>query len=84
MEDNPYAVLANMLRQSNNNQLSLYRGKVIKTAPLTIDVAGITLSGNELMVNASILTGDISVGDTVLLLTVDRQLFYVICKVVSV
>lgn len=83
MEDNPYALLANMMRPPEN-QLSLYQGKIIKVSPLTINVAGITLSGNELMVNASILSGDISIGDTVLLLTVDQQLFYVICKVVSV
>lgn len=84
MEDNPFAVLAGMLKSGNDNQIFLYQGKIVKVSPLTINVAGITLSGNELMVNASILSGDISIGDTVLLLTVDQQLFYVICKVVSV
>lgn len=115
MEDNPYAVLVNILKQSNDSQLALYQGKVIKISPLTIDAAGITLSGNELMVSSTLLqqnismtnvsgdltaqltnlnistgrlsaklTPDLRVGDTVLLLTMDQQLFYVLCKVVSV
>nr|PZN08199.1 MAG: hypothetical protein DIU64_10940 [Caldicoprobacter oshimai] len=114
MEDNPYAVLANILTQSNNSQFVIYQGKVIKVSPLTIKTAGLLLSGNELMVNSMLLrqkvtitnisgnlaaqehlsiaggelaaelTPDFQVGDTVLLLTTDQQLFYVLCKVVSV
>ena len=114
MEDNPYSKFVSILKPSDNS-LSLFHGKVIKTAPLTIDAAGITLSGNELMVNATLLKHDIYIsdvsgslstdsseltitdgeleakcmpsllaGDTVLLLTLDQQLFYVLCKVVSV
>lgn len=115
MEDNPFAVLAGMLKSGNDNQIFLYQGKIVKVSPLTIDAAGITLSGNELMVNTSLLqqiisinnisgelttysseidvsdgkltakfVPDLKVGDTVLLLTLDQQLFYVLCKVVSV
>lgn len=82
MEDNPYAILAKIMN-SKDNQLFLYQGKVTYTSPFTINVAGITLSGNELMVNVSLIN-NVSVGDTVLLLTADQQLFYVICKVVGV
>lgn len=113
MEDNPYSKFVSLF-QPSDNRLSLFRGKVIKIVPLTIDAAGITLSGNELMVNAELLERDISIsdisgsistdsseltitdgeveakcmpnisaGDTVLLLTLDQQLFYVLCKVVS-
>lgn len=83
MEDNPYAALFGIMKPPEN-QLTLYQGKVIKASPLTIDAAGITLSGNELMVNTSIFQLNISDGDTVLLLTTDQQVFYVLCKVVSV
>lgn len=114
MEDNPYSQFIGLIKPSDNS-LSLFQGRVIKTAPLTIDAAGITVSGKELMVNATLLKHDVSVsdasgslstdsseltitdgeleikcipsltaGDTVLLLTLDQQLFYVLCKVVSV
>lgn len=100
MEDNPYSKLVSLLKPPDN-QLTLYRGEIVKISPLTISVGSITVSGNELMVNASMLkynadisipnfsgsagiTPALSIGDTVLLLTVDDQLFYVLCKVVRV
>ena len=80
------------------------RGEVLKVNPLEIDVGGITASGDELQVNASMLeqsetivpvnpeqssfeakvTPKLSPGDNVLLLTTDDQVFYVLCKVVSI
>jgi len=114
MEDNPYSLLAQIMRPGTGRQIALYRGRVIKASPLEVDVAGITVSGAELMVNAEMvpyaadldlddvsggLNGQavsgslnaaaqirptLAAGDTVLLLTEDQQLFYILCKVVSV
>ena len=98
MEDNPYSIFVNKFKPISN-QLTMYIGEVTNISPLTISTAGITLSGDELRVNAAMLkhnalismpdktenseiTPDLAVGDTVILLTVDTQLFYVLCKVV--
>ena len=119
MEDNPYSLFAQLMKPPET-QLKLYKGEVIKISPLTINAAGIELSGNELMVNAAMLKHnasvsmvdvsgslsaspvdtltissgnisatseifpDLAIGDSVLLLTTDAQLFYVLCKVVNV
>lgn len=52
MQDNPYSALAGMFGR-NKTALSLYVGRVTKTAPLTVTVEGIDLSGDELKLNAS-------------------------------
>jgi len=111
MEGNPFAELAEMLPEqqgkksgSNTGKLIMRMGTVLTVTPLTVDVGGITASGNELRVNSAMLehtetvvpsgetppgfeasvTPVLSVGDTVLVLTEDDQLFYISCKVVSV
>lgn len=60
MEDNPYSSLAGMMK-SDGNQMVLYQGVVVKKSPLTISVAGITVSGDELRVNAAMLEQSVAV-----------------------
>lgn len=57
MESNVYTELIGRLRGDIQLQLPTgYRlGKVIKTDPITINVAGINLSGDDLMINALLL-----------------------------
>ena len=81
MEGNPFARMAEVMSKKENH-LMMYRGAVTMLSPLTIDVSGVTISGSELMLNAD-LVNSCSVGDAVLLLTADQQLFYAVCKVVS-
>lgn len=80
MEDNPYSKIMEMA-QPQNAGLIMRRGTVRSISPLVIDVAGITISGDELYVNSDILFAH---GDTVIMLTEDDQTFYVLCKVVGV
>lgn len=103
MEDNPFSAFAQKLNRTDRGLIAR-RGVIKSVSSLAIDVAGITASGTELMVNSTLLehvesfvptgkdppsfeakvTPKLSAGDTVLLLTEDDQLFYVLCKVVSV
>lgn len=48
---------------------------------LNTDSSELTITDGELGAKCSL---NLSVGDTVLLVTLDQQLFYVLCKVVSV
>ncbi len=96
MEGNPFQELADALCSSRSGFTPFRFGTVIALAPLTVDVAGTTQSGN-LQVNAALLerrypvSDGVSVtvpaalapGDSVLLFTVDDQSFIVLCKVVD-
>lgn len=111
MDVNPYSRFADMIKnpkretssEKKSGALLMRRGTVLTVSPLVIDVEGIAVSGNELMINAALMphsesfsptgleppnfeatvTPKFEAGDTVLLLTEDDQLFYVICKAVS-
>lgn len=89
MEENPYSEIAGML-QAPDGVLIMRRGTVLKVTPLTIDVGGIKILGDELQVNSTVIEQMVSEpprilkGDTLLLLTTDDQVFNVLCKVVNV
>jgi hypothetical protein len=87
MEGNPYSKMAQILKNRSAAGLFMYKGTVTSATPLILSVAGITVASQELMINGSLIKSDqtiaLEIGDTVLLLTADDQLFYILCKVVS-
>ncbi len=84
MEDNPYSVMINSIRQDTSRQLpTIFRlGKVSGTAPLKIEVAGTTQTASSLLKNN--VLSFFETGERVLLLPIeDEQRYIIICKVVS-
>lgn len=63
MDSNPYSRFADMIKnpkggtssEKKGGTLLIRRGTVLTVSPLVIDVEGITASGSELMINASLL-----------------------------
>lgn len=83
MLDNPYAKLIKMMRVegAKNNPTTFLIGTVKTATPFTIDVSQITLSKDDLLINADILT--YTVNDKVLLLpSTDFQQFILVCKLI--
>lgn len=85
MEDNPFSILVQRIRQDNKAQIpvSFRFGQVISTAPLKIDVAGTIQESDALLKNDAL--NYFEVGDKLLLIPIeDEQRYVIICKVVSV
>jgi hypothetical protein len=79
MQDNPFSKFVELFKR-DDVKLRMYRGTVTSKTPLEMSIAGITVSGSELLLNATLV---LDISDTVLVLSEDNQLFYVICKVVA-
>jgi hypothetical protein len=86
MEGNPFSKMAHLMKESSGGGLSSYLGKVSGISPLSVSVAGLLMSKDELAINSSLINADnepaLNIGDTVFLLTADNQLFHILCKVV--
>lgn len=83
MNGNPYSEILGVFRDQVKGEaqtLRLRQGVVKHTRPLSVSVAGATLPASSFRVNADSL---LSAGDTVLLLTEDDQIFYILMKVVN-
>ena len=59
-------------------------GEVVSAAPLKVRLNGMTQEGAALRVNAALLAGadGLQAGDQVAAFTLDRQTYYILCKVV--
>ncbi|MEG1621604.1 MAG: DUF2577 family protein [Oscillospiraceae bacterium] len=78
--DNPYITLVSMINspENKNNQCLFLIGYVSSTSPLNVETNGIKITKNDLMINENCL----KVNDKVILLTADKQEYFLICKVV--
>jgi hypothetical protein len=84
MEDNPYSVLVNNIREDikSRTPVSYRHGRVITSNPLTVEVAGTVQESSELLKN-SLLTS-FTANDWLLLLPIENEQRYIIvCKVVD-
>lgn len=84
MEDNPFSMIVNKIREDNRTQIpASYRiGKVVTTIPLSVDVSGILLDGDELLKNYELK--NLEIDDSLLLIPIeDEQRYIILCKVVD-
>lgn len=84
MEENPFAKIIHVIRQEYNDRARApYRiGRVVRTDPLRILVAGLEREALDFEKNAALTYFE--VGDRVLLLPdEDEQSYIILCKVVS-
>lgn len=80
-DGNPYARMAALMRGGVGAQgVRMYRGNVVQTQPLSVAAGGVRLPAEALKRGAQL---HLDPGDTVLLLTEDDQVFYIIMKVVD-
>lgn len=78
---NPYARMAALMRpESGGSGVKMRLGTVTQREPLEVVVAGIRLPKETLRVNCQL---ELDARDTVLLLTEDDQIFYILMKVVD-
>lgn len=73
---------------TNSEPVWVRLGKVLSTAPLKVDVGGTTQEAGRFFIPARMLDSDqklteLCVGDQVLLLTGDDQIFYLLDRVVK-
>ena len=80
-DGNPYARMAALIRGGDGAQrVRMYLGTVAKKMPLEVNLGGVRLPAETLRQNASL---NLDVGDTVLLITEDDQVCYILMKVVN-
>jgi hypothetical protein len=85
MEDNPFAMLAKIIRDDNMSRIpvSFRFGRVISKDPLTLDVAGTIQDKSSLLKNSAV--SYFTEGDRLLLVPIeDEQRYIILCKVVGV
>lgn len=85
MEDNPFTVLINAIRQDSMSQLpATFRfGTVVASEPLKLDVAGTIQDESSLLKNNAI--NEFEEGDKLLLVPIEEEQRYIIlCRVVGV
>lgn len=81
--NNPYNGILSIIKQQNNDSSStVVIGKVISTNPLSISIGDLFLDKEDLMVNESIKS--FKKGDSLVMVpTINRQKYIVLCKVVK-
>lgn len=81
MDGDPYARMAELMRGGDSAQgARMYLGTVARGTPLEVILGGIRLPKEALRVGAGLSLAE---KDSVLLLTEDDQVFYVVMKVVE-
>ena len=84
-DGNPYSRMVSVMQAdagAADDPAKLRVGTVARREPLEIVVAGLNQPAEALKINRN-LRNSLETGDTVLLLTEDDQLFYVLMKVVD-
>jgi len=85
MEDNPFTMLAKIIRDDNMSRIpvSFRFGRVISKDPLMLDVAGTVQDKSSLLRNS--LISYFAEGDRLLLIPIeDEQRYIILCKVVDI
>lgn len=91
-KDNPYLSLLEIMgNQSPVQKNIIHYGKVINISPLQVSLKEITLDRTDLVINSNlkfynssvVMNEDfINIGDNVVLISEDFQIFILLCKVV--
>ncbi|OOB77424.1 MAG: hypothetical protein BEN18_10255 [Epulopiscium sp. Nuni2H_MBin001] len=82
--DNPFITLAKIIRTQAelNNPTTFFIGKIIGANPIVVEVAGIVLKQNEILINEKLVDSHAVDDDVLMLMSNDKQRFVMVCKVV--
>lgn len=58
-------------------------GKIVQTQPLRLQASGLTIDHDSIRINEAMKAQAMRNGDQVVVLSPDGQIYYILCKVVS-